>query len=176
MTIDEERKRKRRSQEYHRKYHAAHPEVARKSKLKANYGLTPEDYEAMFEEQVGRCAICGVDQGSIDHPLMVDHDHKTGKVRGLLCPNCNHILGRCGDNPDILAEAMMYLARGGYAYKVDGRAAIAVQRRLGGNRRSNGSSAHSRRALPDEPSVSENPVSLDLNSLQADSGAGVAEE
>jgi hypothetical protein len=73
--------------------------------LKARYGLTVADYERMLEEQRGVCAICG---NEMDPPC-VDHDHATGKVRGLLCKSCNWILGRAKDNPDIFRRAILYL-------------------------------------------------------------------
>lgn len=108
---------KTKSQKYHEKYYKEHKDAARASKLRTHYNLTPEDYEAMFLEQGGRCAICGKHQDDIDHPLAVDHDHVSGKVRGLICSSCNHILGRAGDNVSILLAAIDYLNRGGYAYR-----------------------------------------------------------
>ncbi|MCH8329663.1 MAG: hypothetical protein IIB81_04705, partial [Nanoarchaeota archaeon] len=53
------------------------------------YGLTIEDYNNMFIEQGGCCGICGTHQSKLKLRLAVDHDQKTGKVRGLLCNNCN---------------------------------------------------------------------------------------
>ena len=79
--------------EYKRNHHRAwkdkNPdaakEVIRRRVLKSRYGLTPEDVDALIERQNGLCAIegCGADANRIDH------DHKTGKVRGLLCHSCN---------------------------------------------------------------------------------------
>lgn len=63
-----------------------------KSNLKV-YNLTLEQYDQMFEDQNGVCAICGgINYGG--RRLVVDHDHKTGKVRGLLCHHCNMCLGQ----------------------------------------------------------------------------------
>lgn len=62
-------------------------ELGRRFRLK-QYGLTPESYSEMVKSQEGRCLICG-EHGS----LVVDHDHRTGKVRGLLCDRCNRFLG-----------------------------------------------------------------------------------
>lgn len=59
----------------------------RKWHLMSNFGITPDDYNKMLDEQDGRCAICRRLPGKIN--LSVDHDHDTGKVRGLLCPPCN---------------------------------------------------------------------------------------
>lgn len=58
------------------------------------YGLTPEDYDAMLERQSGRCAICASpDPHSRWGRFHIDHDHETGRVRGLLCHPCNLHLG-----------------------------------------------------------------------------------
>lgn len=89
-----------------------HPDQKRKRKdhnLRHNYGITIEQYEQMYERQGGRCAICrGTNNGK---PLSVDHDHKTKKVRGLLCVNCNHAIGKLCDDPDIMRAAIRYLER-----------------------------------------------------------------
>ena len=75
--------------------------------IKRNYGLTPEDWENMLSEQGGVCAICGEVQEN--RSLYVDHDHETGKVRGLLCRKCNLFLGLAQDDPNILRSAANYL-------------------------------------------------------------------
>jgi len=59
------------------------------SQLRRSYGLSKDDYWMLWAEQGGMCAICG----KSDIKLSVDHDHKTGKIRGLLCQPCNLILG-----------------------------------------------------------------------------------
>lgn len=64
----------------------------RKQGLK-RYNLTFEDYDQIFTEQNGCCAICGKHQSEFKTRLAVDHSHKTGQVRGLLCTNCNTKLG-----------------------------------------------------------------------------------
>jgi Recombination endonuclease VII len=79
-----------------------------------NYGITEQEYEAMKERQNYKCAICGSDGfliGKNNHSesLVVDHDHKTGKVRDLLCHNCNRGLGLFQDNPELLRTAYNYL-------------------------------------------------------------------
>lgn len=73
------------------------------------YGVTPENYETLFKEQNGLCAIC--ERPPKNRLLDVDHDHKTGKLRGLLCMNCNNGLGRFGDNPELLEKAAAYLQK-----------------------------------------------------------------
>jgi len=65
----------------------------RRNLLKLNYNITIDEYDKMFRHQQGCCAICGIHQTELKKRLFVDHDHKTGKVRGLLCPNCNRRLG-----------------------------------------------------------------------------------
>ena len=79
-----------------------------KYNLKQMYGLSVGVYEKMLEEQNGVCAICpGVNPDGTK--LCVDHDHKNGVVRKLLCSNCNRALGLFGDNPKNLARATEYL-------------------------------------------------------------------
>ena len=76
----------------------------------AAYGLTKQDHAALVAAQGGRCAICyeEVPVGG-KTGLAVDHDHTTGKVRGLLCPKCNMALGLMKDSPTLLASAIQYL-------------------------------------------------------------------
>lgn len=84
----------------------------RKHTLKYLYKITPQDYEKMFANQGGCCAICCTDRPGGRHgQLHVDHDHVTGIVRGLLCNRCNIGLGRFGDNLAGLMQAVNYLRR-----------------------------------------------------------------
>lgn len=73
------------------------------------YGLTPEDYDALLAKQDRACAICREPCRTGD-ALVVDHDHDTGAVRGLLCRTCNLALGYLRDDPDLIAAAAAYLA------------------------------------------------------------------
>jgi len=76
--------------------------------LKENWGLTLNDYDEMLAAQGGGCSICGTsDFGS--KRGHIDHDHKTGNIRGILCTNCNNGLGRFKDNIEYLEEAIRYL-------------------------------------------------------------------
>lgn len=70
--------------------------------VKKNYGLSPEEYRAMYEAQEGRCAICETpasETAGKGKRLQVDHCHASGKVRGLLCDRCNRGLGSFKDDP-----------------------------------------------------------------------------
>jgi hypothetical protein len=103
---DPEAKAKRQLREGRRK--EKDPLVSRKAELKRLYGITWEDYLKIFQEQGEVCAICKEDC-STKKMLSVDHDHKTGKVRGLLCNGCNTSLGRFKDSVILLQRAIDYL-------------------------------------------------------------------
>lgn len=79
----------------------------------ARYGMTVEDHDAMLAAQDGVCAICGnppdPDGVRAASRLHIDHDHATGRVRGLLCNLCNVGIGKFRDDVDLLAGAMAYL-------------------------------------------------------------------
>lgn len=75
-----------------------------KHKMKSQYGLTPGDVTRMTAEQGGKCLIC-----ELERKLVVDHDHKTGKVRGLLCNQCNRGIGYLQDNGNIIEKAAQYV-------------------------------------------------------------------
>lgn len=85
---------------------------SRKSNLKRNYGLTLEAYDALKATQKGRCAICGVDKpGGGKKNMPVDHDHKTGKVRALLCSRCNVRLGHIEQDTPPLEKYLKYIRK-----------------------------------------------------------------
>jgi len=92
-------------------WRAANPERQKKSWkswwLKTNYGITIEDYDEMVEAQEGRCLICIEPTDK----LVVDHDHETGKVRGLLCSACNTGIGHLKDSTERLFSAIDYLTK-----------------------------------------------------------------
>lgn len=81
------------------------------------YGITTDDYDRMFAEQRGVCLICDQPETAMRDgkvkPLAVDHDHRTGQVRALLCHRCNAAIGLMFDDPDRLREAATYLERWG---------------------------------------------------------------
>lgn len=82
---------------------------------KDTYGINIEEYNRMEALQKGLCAICGKKEETIRNKkiinLSVDHDHVDGKIRGLLCCNCNNGLGRFKDCIDTLKEAVIYLEK-----------------------------------------------------------------
>lgn len=80
----------------------------RKSHLKRRFGLTLEQYEKMLRSQGGGCALCNRPPRARS-ALHVDHDHATGRVRGLLCFTCNNALGDFDDDPVRLREAASYV-------------------------------------------------------------------
>ena len=79
--------------------------------LRNKYGIDLDIYNKMFQEQEGRCAICGRHQSDFKLALAVDHCHETNKVRSLLCPNCNTGLGSLKDSKEMLLKAITYLER-----------------------------------------------------------------
>jgi len=83
-------------------------EAVRRYTHKTRYGLTEIEYDRLLEKGQGRCMACGqLPTGK--KGLHVDHDHKTGKIRGLLCHQCNIALGMAGDNPKRLLMLYSYL-------------------------------------------------------------------
>lgn len=77
--------------------------------LKSKYGITIEEYNEMFQDQCGCCAICNIHQSELKETLYVDHNHLTGEIRGLLCSKCNFVLGLMNDDPTLLGRASEYL-------------------------------------------------------------------
>lgn len=84
-------------------------ELLRFRKLKSKRGITKEQYEELLKSQNYRCAICSKKAEDHYRPLALDHDHTTGKIRGILCDNCNRCLGLLKDNKIILQKALEYL-------------------------------------------------------------------
>lgn len=85
-------------------------ETNRKYALKKNYGITPEEYGRMLDQQGGECRICGLPESAGRYGrLCVDHCHKTGDVRALLCSECNAGLGKFQDDPRLMLAAIDFL-------------------------------------------------------------------
>jgi len=92
--------------------HQQHPTYeADRHRMRA-YGVSREQFDSMIKEQSGQCDICGrtiVDGGKKARAPHIDHCHKSGKVRALLCIHCNTMLGSAMDNPNVLRRAAKYL-------------------------------------------------------------------
>lgn len=82
--------------EYHKNY-----------RLITKYGITLEQFNIMYQEQQGQCAICSIQVP--DSKICVDHNHNTGQVRQLLCHNCNVLLGHAFEDPSLLTKCAEYL-------------------------------------------------------------------
>jgi hypothetical protein len=90
-----------------------HIEQIRNARYKSVFGITLDQYNVMFAEQKGLCLGCYKHQSNCKRALHVDHDHKTGNIRGLLCHECNSVLGYTKDSPTTLRRLADYLeARG----------------------------------------------------------------
>ena len=104
--------------EYFRQYHANRIETnlpalrlqQRAAHLSHKYRMTPAEYDALVLSQNNRCLICG-EEAAEGKALQVDHDHGSGKVRGLLCGYCNRAIGQFRDDPELVDKAAAYLRR-----------------------------------------------------------------
>ncbi len=86
--------------------------IQKRNQLKRKFGITLEQYNNMLEDQNHRCAVCKEIQ--TQKMLAVDHCHITGRIRGLLCENCNRGIGLLKDSPSILQSAIFYLQGGNH--------------------------------------------------------------
>ncbi len=78
-------------------------------KLQRSFGISYSEYLTMLEAQDGKCAICGTTDTGKRKAFAVDHCHNTGKIRGLLCSNCNTGIGNLRDDIELLERAIEYL-------------------------------------------------------------------
>ncbi len=96
-------------------YYQLNNEEIRKKLRLTRYGITVEEYEALYQKQRGKCAICKAAAGGVKHGkpilLSIDHDHETNTVRGLLCSKCNFAIGLMDDQPLRLRRAAAYLEK-----------------------------------------------------------------
>ena len=111
-----ERSRVQREKPYYQKYMDSYVRrwrksaAGRNSRLKAAYGITLQIYNMLLGQQGNACSICRRSVLSTrERKLHVDHDHKTGRVRGLLCRRCNLFLGYLENDPNMVAKAVRYL-------------------------------------------------------------------
>ena len=96
------------------------PSRSRQLYLKRKYGLTFAEFDKMLTEQNESCAICKSSvAGGKSNRFMVDHDHKTGRVRGLLCKSCNIALGEVNDDLTTLKNMINYLSKHTGSYEPD---------------------------------------------------------
>lgn len=92
---------------YYREHRTHLCRLSRNGHLKRTYGITREEFDAMVREQDNRCGICARSM----EPPHVDHNHKNGVVRGLLCGSCNRMIGLAGESAETLRQAILYLQR-----------------------------------------------------------------
>ena len=95
---------------------ACYDERVRIHRLKRNYGLTPQQLQAMHDRQQGKCASCGEEEKTVTRngkrrKLCIDHDHETGLPRELLCSQCNVGIGMLQDSVTIIEKALNYVRR-----------------------------------------------------------------
>jgi hypothetical protein len=95
----------------HLEYDPGTFEYKKSAYLKKLYGITLKEYYELLQKQDNKCAICGRHESKFDKLLSVDHDHKTGKVRGILCNTCNTSLGGFQDDLDIIQNAYNYIKK-----------------------------------------------------------------
>jgi hypothetical protein len=107
--INERRRRRYATDEFRLKRAKKDPFKARKWSLKSTYGMSLEDYATLLARQDGVCAICL--KAPAKRRLCVDHCHATGKIRGLLCANCNAALGFLRDDENVAMAAAAYLRK-----------------------------------------------------------------
>lgn len=93
----------------HKAWREKNPDASRNRNLMSKYGITEDQYLQMLEWQNGGCALCGSKESkwSSSPWLHVDHDHKTGKVRGLLCHTCNIVVGGIENTPEMDIDKML---------------------------------------------------------------------
>ena len=99
---------------YQKVWREKNPEKVKNAELKKHFGITLDDYRRMSEVQDHKCAICNEPETAVDAKgaerfMAVDHCHKTGKIRKLLCAACNKALGGFKDDPDLLRKAAKYI-------------------------------------------------------------------
>jgi len=86
-------------------------EYLRNAYLISAYGITLTEYTEILKSQNYCCALCGLHESRSKRSLSVDHCHKSGKIRGILCDRCNHGLGHFADNVEVMKKAIKYLVK-----------------------------------------------------------------
>ena len=103
-------KNKDRLSKYNKEYKVVNKNKNRNDHYKRTYGISLDDYNKMFNDQSGCCLGCKKHQSELKRALSIDHDHKTGEIRGLLCHKCNVVLGLIFDDVTILSNLIKYLS------------------------------------------------------------------
>jgi hypothetical protein len=98
--------------QWRKDHHEKSSQWYRSRNLKKKYGITIDDYENMLREQKNKCAICKKIPKDFKYKFGVDHNHKTGKIRGLLCTKCNTAIGKL-DSKKLLRSAIRYFGKYG---------------------------------------------------------------
>lgn len=95
---------------HHREFTSLTKKANHERQVRKTYGLEDGEYDRLYQEQGGVCAICQRAKG-VAKRLAVDHNHRTGRVRGLLCGPCNQFLGYLRDDPEAWRRGAEYLER-----------------------------------------------------------------
>ncbi len=100
-------------QNYMKEYDVKRKMVVKEKNLINKYGMTLDEWNKLFQEQNGRCAICNIHQSELHWGLCVDHNHNTGHIRGLVCHKCNDGIGRlrADEGIYILKQAIKYIKK-----------------------------------------------------------------
>lgn len=97
--------------QYKKEYNKKHPSKRKELNLKNKFGISLEIYNNMLLTQNNCCSICKINILKVKKQFAVDHDHNTGKIRDLLCNDCNALLGFCKESINILSEAINYIKK-----------------------------------------------------------------
>lgn len=119
-TMEWRKRNKSKYNNYAAAWRAINPERQHATDIKRHYGLRIEEYNALLSEQENKCKICGKKHNSSlkRGRLYVDHDHLSGKVRGLLCGSCNSALGHFNDDIVLLEQAIKYIKFNSNAFAI----------------------------------------------------------
>lgn len=96
---------------YKKKWRDKNPLKVKKHKLSWLKEITVELYYDIFNNQNGKCAICGIARTELSRDMCIDHNHATNKLRGLLCSNCNFMLGYGKESIEVFKNAIKYLKK-----------------------------------------------------------------
>jgi hypothetical protein len=94
-----------------RKKRIENPDYQRAFDLRGKFGISIAEYDSMLAAQGERCGICQRHQSELSRRLAVDHNHSTGRVRGLLCNACNTSLGKLREDPEIINKMLEYISK-----------------------------------------------------------------